>query len=87
MKVKIKKFVVEMEVKKSGMELEVRTPNGKMQRGDCYITMSGLVWCQGKTAKKNGVQVSWDGFMTLMSSKETLKRALETAKESNGSGC
>jgi hypothetical protein len=43
MKVFIKEFSVDMEVKSSGIEFEVRTPDNAQQLGDCYLTMSGLV--------------------------------------------
>ncbi len=42
MKVKVKSFAIDMEVKTSGMELEVRTPDGGAQVGDCYVTKTGL---------------------------------------------
>jgi len=81
MKVWIKSFDVEMQVKSNGIELEVRSPDGKEQIGDCYATMTGLVWCEGKKEKKNGVKVSWQEFIAICRSKETLKVALKAAKE------
>jgi hypothetical protein len=80
MNVKIKSFDVSMDVKKKGIELEVRTPNGDKQLGDCYVTMTGLVWCPGKTNKKNGIKIDWNDLINLMSSKDSLKRALEATK-------
>jgi hypothetical protein len=80
MNVKIKSFDVSMDVKKKGIELEVRTPNGGSQLGDCYVTMTGLVWCPGKTNKKNGVEIKWPELIDLMSSKDSLKRALDAIK-------
>jgi len=80
MNVKIKSFDIEMEVKQKGIEFDVRTPDGKRRYGDCYVTMTCLEWCQGKISKGNGVQVSWDDFMVLMSSKDALKRAIKAAK-------
>ena len=67
MKVQIKKFNVDMEVKNAGIEFQVNGNDGN-QRGDCYVTKSGLTWCHGKTQKKNGVQVSWDEFIEWMES-------------------
>lgn len=80
MNVKIKSFDVSMDVKKKGIELEIRTPNGDSQLGDCYVTMTGLVWCQGRTNKKNGIKIEWSDLINLMSSKDSLKRALDTVK-------
>ena len=80
MNVKIKSFDVNMDVKKKGIELEVRTPNGDSQLGDCYVTMTGLVWCPGKTNKKNGIKIDWNDLINLMSSKDSLKRALDAIK-------
>ena len=65
MKVSIKSFDVEMDVKSKGIEFEVRDPKGKLL-GDCYLTMTGLVWCRGKTAKENGKKISWPYFIATM---------------------
>lgn len=80
MKVNIKSFDVNMEVKSNGIEFEVRSADGASQLGDCYLTMTGLVWCNGKTTKANGIKVSWNDFMTIMMSEETQKAALKAAK-------
>ena len=80
MKVFIKKFQVDMEVKSSGIEFGVRSPDNKKQKGDCYIKNTGLVWCKGKTEKKNGVNILWEDFMEIMKSKEAKKAALKAAK-------
>ncbi len=80
MNVKVKSFDVNMDVKKKGIELEVRTPSGDSQLGDCYVTMTGLVWCPGKTNKKNGIKIDWSDLINLMSSKDSLKRALDAIK-------
>lgn len=80
MNVKIKNFDVDVDVKQKGIEFAVRTPDGKSQLGDCYLTMTGLIWCSGRIAKKNGVQVTWAQFIDLLSSKDALKRAVKAAK-------
>lgn len=80
MNVKVKKLDVDMDVKQKGIEFEVRTPNGESQLGDCYLTMTGLIWCPGKTSKKNGIMVRWQEFIDLLSSKDALKRAVKAAK-------
>ena len=80
MKVNIKSFDVNMEVKSNGIEFEVRSADGATQLGDCYLTMTGLVWCNGKTTKANGVKISWTDFMAIMVSGETQKAALKAAK-------
>ena len=81
MKVLIKSFDVNMEVKSKGIELEVRSVDGREQAGDCYATMTGLIWCKGKTNKENGIKLKWEDLEMLCSSKDTLKAALKSAKE------
>lgn len=80
MQVHIKKFDVNMDVKASGIEFEVRKADGSVQIGDCYVTMTGLIWCKGKVNKKNGVKLSWVEFMGIMKSEATKKTALKAAK-------
>ena len=65
MKVRIKKFSVDMEVKNAGIEFQVNNNDGA-HLGDCYITKTGLIWCQGRTLKANGVPVTWDEFIRWM---------------------
>lgn len=66
MKVKIKDFNVDMDIKNNGLELEVRDPKGNFL-GDCFVTKTGLIWCEGKTDKANGKKISWNKFIKLMS--------------------
>ena len=80
MQVIIKKFDVNTSVKANGIEFEVRKPDGSSQLGDCYLTMTGLVWCKGRTKKVNGVKISWEDFMEIMKSKEAKRSALKAAK-------
>ena len=64
-KVTIKSFDVSMEVKNKGIEFEVRdTNNGFL--GDCVVTKTGLIWCPGKTDRKNGQKISWEKFIKLV---------------------
>ena len=65
MKVKIKRFSVDMEVKNNGIEFQVNDNKGNL-RGDCYVTRTGLIWCEGRIKKENGVSVSWDDFIAWM---------------------
>jgi hypothetical protein len=67
MKVSIKKFDVAMDVKNNGIEFQVHGNDGAF-RGDCYVTKTGLIWCEGKKPRKNGVNVSWDEFIEWMNS-------------------
>lgn len=67
MKVKIKDFKIDMEVKNSGLEFEVRSNNDE-HRGDAYVTKSGLTWCNGKTTRAKGTKVTWDEFIEWMNS-------------------
>jgi hypothetical protein len=52
MQVKIKEFKIAMDVKASGIEFMIHSPNGENQLGDLILTMTGLTWCKGKTTKK-----------------------------------
>ena len=65
MQVAIKSFDVKMDVKSKGIEFEVRDTGGRLL-GDCYLTMTGLIWCQGRTNKENGKKVSWKKFIEWM---------------------
>jgi hypothetical protein len=80
MEVWIKSLQVEMQVKQKGIELEVRNADGTEQLGDCYATMTGLIWCKGKTQKRNGVKISWEDLITICKSKSTVKAAVKAAK-------
>lgn len=80
MKVWIKSFDVEMQVKQNGIELEVRSADGETQLGDCYATMTGLVWCKGKTTKPKGIKMEWDAIALICTSDVTLKEAVKAAK-------
>lgn len=82
MEVSIKSFDVAMQVKQNGVELQVKSPDGSAHHGDCYVTMTGLIWCKGRTYKKNGTKISWLQLMQICSSKASLKAALKAAKES-----
>ncbi len=68
MQVRIKQFDVKMDVKSNGIEFEVRSPDGSQQLGDCYLTMTGLIWCKGKISKQNGIPISWNDFIAYMES-------------------
>ena len=69
MQVTIKDFSVEMPVKNNGVEFQVHD-NAGVFKGDCYVTKKGLIWCAGKTTRKNGVSVTWDRFMDLMAAED-----------------
>jgi hypothetical protein len=69
----VKEFTIDMEVKSAGIEFEVRTPDGSAHIGDCYVTMSGLVWCDGKTSKANGTKIEWSDFQVILASKNLSK--------------
>ena len=65
----VKNMAVSMEVKNNGLEFEVRNNDDKFL-GDCFVTKTGLIWCQGRTARKNGKKVSWDEFIQWISKDE-----------------
>ena len=64
MKVNIKKFDVKMELKTNGIEFEVRD-NNDLFLGDMIINKTGLVWCEGRTTKANGVKKDWAKVIEL----------------------
>lgn len=68
MKVLIKEFGLDMEVKTKGIELEIRSPDGKKQVGDLVVTKTKIIWCKGRTTRENGVSVTWDNFIAWMES-------------------
>ena len=65
MKVSIKQFDVEMDVKNRGIELEIRTPKGDFL-GDVVLTKTQIIWCEGKKDRKNGKCLTWDKFREMM---------------------
>lgn len=67
MKVSIKSFDVAMEVKNKGIELDVYD-NDDTFRGDLIVTKTGLIWCEGRKRRENGVKVSWNEFIGWMNS-------------------
>lgn len=83
MEVKIKKLDINMFVKQNGIELEIRKPDGSSQVGDCYVTMTGLTWCIGRTGKANGVSISWNDLAVILESNEAKKAGLKAAKAVN----
>ncbi len=68
MKVLIKEFGLDMEVKTKGIELEIRSPDGKKQLGDLVVTKTQIIWCKGKTTPAKGVPVKWKKFIEWMES-------------------
>ena len=80
MEVRIKQFDVNMLVKSNGIELEVQTADGSNQIGDCYVTMTGLVWCIGKTTKEHGTKISWDDLATVLASNVAKEAGVKAAK-------
>ena len=64
MKIKIKEFAVEQEIKQKDVVLEVRNPQGK-HLGDLHINKAKLVWCKGKTQPQNGVTIEWTKLIKI----------------------
>ena len=69
MKVSIKNLAVDMEIKNTGIELAVHDTGGAFL-GDLVVTKTKLIWCHGKTARKNGSSISWSKFIDHMESLE-----------------
>ena len=69
MKVSIKSFDVKMDVKNNGIEFEVYDTNDVFW-GDCIVSRTGLTWCKGRTARKNGRKMTWLEFAKHMEKAE-----------------
>jgi hypothetical protein len=67
--VKVKDFDVAMEVKNNGIELDVAGPQGE-HIGDLVVTKTNLIWCKGKTGRKNGKRIKWSDFIAYMESEK-----------------
>ena len=67
MNVSIKDLNVSMEIKNTGIELDVYN-NQNEHLGDLVVTKTKLIWCAGKTGRENGVEVSWQEFIAWMQS-------------------
>jgi hypothetical protein len=67
MKVNIKEFGLDLNVKNKGMTLDIYTPNGKTHLGDVKINKSGLTWCKGKS--HTGKKMKWATFIEKMTKK------------------
>lgn len=67
MKVYVKEFDVEMEIKTKGVELQICDTSDK-QIGDLVITKTKLIWCEGKTSRDHGKAVTWEKFREWMKS-------------------
>lgn len=78
MKVHIKNFQVDMEVKNAGLEFQVDDSEGK-QLGDLYVTKANLIWCNGKTQKANGEKIKWEDFIAWANERAAKKK--EKAKK------
>jgi hypothetical protein len=63
MKVSIKDLSVDMEIKNTGVELDVYSADGKSHLGDLIVTKTGLTWCKGKTGRDNGTKFTWKKFI------------------------
>jgi hypothetical protein len=65
MKVNVKSFDVEMEIKNKGIELEVRDTDDSFL-GDLIVTKTQIIWCKGKTSREHGKKLNWQNFAGLM---------------------
>jgi hypothetical protein len=65
MKVTVKSFDVEMELKNNGIELEIRDPSDNFL-GDLVVTKTKLIWCKGRTSRANGKTLALNEFIKMM---------------------
>lgn len=68
MNVWITELNAEQQLKTKGMQLDVYSPDGTERLGDLTVTKTKLIWCKGKTHKKNGAEASWADFIEWMES-------------------
>ena len=68
MNLNIKDLSVNMDVGSKGIEFGVKDTAGKHQ-GDFHVTKGGIVWCKGKTQKKDGKKLTWKKIMDMMDEK------------------
>lgn len=67
--VRVKDFNVEMEIKNTGIELEVRDPQDNFL-GDLIVTKTQIIWCKGKTGRQNGKKINLEKFIAMMDSQK-----------------
>lgn len=79
MKVSIKDLSVDMTLKQTGMELEIRD-NQDLFLGDLVATSTGLIWCNGKVKRANGQKISWSDFIAFMNAKTAAAKAKPAKK-------
>lgn len=65
MKVSIKELAVSMEIKNTGITLDVYDNQDKFL-GDLVVTKTKLIWCPGKTKPENGHPIDWANFIEMM---------------------
>ncbi len=65
MEVAIKTWGGGFPVKSTGIKLQVKDTTGD-HLGNLYITMPGVIWCNGKTQRKNGKALEWPEFMEMI---------------------
>jgi hypothetical protein len=64
MKVLIENFNVEMEVKNGYIWFLVYDNRGGFL-GSLHLNKTRLVWCDGRTQVKNGIQLDWQDFIDM----------------------
>lgn len=64
-KVSIKSFEVDMQLKNNGVEFEVNDNQGE-HLGDVILTKTSVIWCKGRVRRENGKRYSWEEFISLM---------------------
>ena len=68
MKVNIKEFNMDLQVKQKGIEFAVYNTPGKGgdHLGDLVLTNARLIWCPGRTTPDKGKRITWEKFIKLM---------------------
>ncbi|GLT01176.1 hypothetical protein GCM10007897_25670 [Sphingobium jiangsuense] len=75
----IKNLTVDLPLKNNGVEIQI-DGDGK-QFGDIYISKTGIVWCEGKVHRTNGVKFSFDELNLLAQYKDEVIKAAKKAKK------
>ncbi|MDQ7981941.1 hypothetical protein QYH69_32475 [Paraburkholderia sp. SARCC-3016] len=80
MKVKVKELAAEIELKNTGVELEIRDNDDKFL-GDLIITKTSVIWCEGKTKRENGVKKNLKDFIADMNNGAAVPAKKAAAKK------
>lgn len=77
----IKNLTVDLPLKNNGVEIQI--DEGGRQFGDIYVSKTGIVWCEGKTHRENGIKFSFDELNRLAKYKDAAMKAAKAAEKAD----